>query len=184
MVTAKELKHSCTPDMNIDATDNQRNCGMRHNSVMPSRACCRALPPCGVRSSSQLARTHCNAAIISSAKIITSISAHFQPHSKVTGGATSAMIIQPAGTQVCLIENTRLRRLGGLKRNNTCAPAGVITLIAAPSNIEAITSAMKPLIIANASATTLNSKPAWIARQAPWRVTIQVRNGDDSIAAP
>ena len=107
---------------------------------------------------------------MASAITMTSAIAHFQPYIRVTGGATSATIIHPAGTQVCLIENSRLRCLGGLNRNKMCAAAGVMTLIAAPSRIDATIKEASPGTSASTStsATTLTSNPAWIARHAPW----------------
>jgi hypothetical protein len=56
--------------------------------------------------------------------IAATTSAHRQPNEFTSGGIVKPATTPPSGTPACLIENTKLRCAGGVKRCSTSLPAG------------------------------------------------------------
>ena len=55
-----------------------------------------------------------------------------QPTASISGGMARPAITPPSGTPACLMENTKLRCAGGVKRCSTSLPAGLAVPLESP----------------------------------------------------
>ncbi len=123
----------------------------------------------GTRSSSNILRSGCRTtAKTKQAAAVISIVVR-QPVHSVNCGARMPAISSPAGTAVCLIENTSGRYCGGEQRESRCELVGVDTAEPPPPMIaDRIRNAGEPRV-SNAMPAASSRSATWLMRKAPWR---------------
>ncbi|MNC84874.1 hypothetical protein D3C83_04420 [compost metagenome] len=159
-----------TAENNTAASEIQRNGSSFHTSGTPPKGLpCR--PPEVLRSASQIALARRVSTSVATPATAIMASAHCQPTVTARAGAVSDTITPPSGTPVCLIENTRLRRSGGVCLTSRCAAAGAASPMPMPTATDP--NAMRPTCgIANSPRpATAHSMANWVADAAPQRIT-------------
>ena len=74
---------------------------------------------------------------------------------------------RPAGTAVCLIENTSGKYCGGEQRDSRCELVGVKTAAPPPATIAERTRIQGDPMVRNAVPTASSTSATWLMRSAP-----------------
>ena len=121
----------------------------------------------GTRSSSKRARNGCNiAAPVTQATAVASIAPR-HPRAPAIAGPRKPQISTPAGTAVCLIENTSGARRGGDTRPSNCELVGVETAAPPPPMTAEAPKPSNPPSAAAAMPPPSSTSAIWLMRSAP-----------------
>ena len=121
----------------------------------------------GTRSSSNRARSGCSITANATQAVAVASVAPRHPKAPAIAGAIKPQISRPAGTAVCLIENTSGARRGGETRPSNCELVGVDTAAPPPPMTAEAPKPSNPPWAAAAMPPPSSTSATWLMRSAP-----------------